>query len=285
MTPDAQRTIAVLMTCYNRRETTLACLAQLAGQELPPNARVRNFLVDDGCTDGTGSAVRTAYPEAEVLEGDGTLFWCNGMRVAWEAAAKHSPSAYLWLNDDVSLEPDAVARLLRVLDDTEVRQGVPAIVIGACRDPHSGQTSYGGQKRLGTHPARLRLLDPGTEAIPCDTFNGNIVLVSSATYRRIGGLRKFRHTMGDIDYGLRARQHGCAVVLAPGYIGTCAINTKDSLADDKNRPMREKMRLMNKRLSPWDWWRLLYAHSGWLALLYWPWPYVRVLLRLQTKAR
>ncbi len=46
------------------------------------------YLVDDGSSDGTGDAVRQAYPSVSVIRGDGTLFWNRGMRKAWEDALK-----------------------------------------------------------------------------------------------------------------------------------------------------------------------------------------------------
>ena len=42
--------LAVLMTCHNRRQKTLACLAALQRQELPPNIVLKVYLVDDGST-------------------------------------------------------------------------------------------------------------------------------------------------------------------------------------------------------------------------------------------
>jgi hypothetical protein len=121
--------IAALLTCHNRREKTVECLRALRVQTLPgwngpptaeedrrlkivdsPNSNnaahlpspisdlpspnryaIEVFLVDDGSTDGTADAVREVWPEATIIQGDGNLFWCGGMRVAWAAAAKTDP--------------------------------------------------------------------------------------------------------------------------------------------------------------------------------------------------
>lgn len=51
--------IAVLLTCFNRKEKTLACLAGLYESQKVYNERnstpieMEVFLTDDGCTDGT----------------------------------------------------------------------------------------------------------------------------------------------------------------------------------------------------------------------------------------
>jgi len=78
--------IAILMTCHNRRETTLSCLKAVFKQVLPESVTFNVFLVDDGSTDGTGDAVRSYYPSVAVLEGDGSLFWNRGMRKAFAEA-------------------------------------------------------------------------------------------------------------------------------------------------------------------------------------------------------
>lgn len=50
---DQFKRIAVLMTCHNRRETTLKCLSSLYDQALPSGVTFKTYLVDDGCADGT----------------------------------------------------------------------------------------------------------------------------------------------------------------------------------------------------------------------------------------
>ena len=55
--------IAVLITCFNRRATTLSCLEQLGLQRID-NGHLAVYRVDDGSTDGTPDVVDST---AEVL--------------------------------------------------------------------------------------------------------------------------------------------------------------------------------------------------------------------------
>ena len=47
--------IAVILTCFNRKQKTLACLEALFNQTLPADTSLTTYLVDDASTDGIGS--------------------------------------------------------------------------------------------------------------------------------------------------------------------------------------------------------------------------------------
>ena len=50
--------LAVLLTCHNRKDKTLACLESFYLAEKPVGYTFDIFLVDDGSTDGTNNAVK-----------------------------------------------------------------------------------------------------------------------------------------------------------------------------------------------------------------------------------
>jgi GT2 family glycosyltransferase len=103
--------IAVLLTCHNRVERTLACLASLVAQSWK-TGEIKVVLVDAGSVDGTVEQVRRHHPAVAIVEQSPDLYWNGGMRVALAHAHEFDPDYYLWLNDDVELDPDAVQRLL-----------------------------------------------------------------------------------------------------------------------------------------------------------------------------
>lgn len=71
--------IAVLLTVFNRRETTLTCLESLFSGSVPEGYSIEVYLTDDGCTDGTTDAVRERFPDVRIVAGDGSLYWNRGM--------------------------------------------------------------------------------------------------------------------------------------------------------------------------------------------------------------
>jgi GT2 family glycosyltransferase len=104
--------IAVLMTCHNRKLKTLVTLESLFKQTLTSEIALSVYLVDDGSTDGTSEGVQQKYPQVKLFSGDGNLFWNGGMRIAFSEAMKDEPDYYLWLNDDTVLAPEALNTLL-----------------------------------------------------------------------------------------------------------------------------------------------------------------------------
>jgi GT2 family glycosyltransferase len=209
-------TIAILMTCFNRVETTLCCLKHLFACEKPEGVVFDVYLVDDASPDRTGYIVKKRYLQISVIEGTGDLFWCGGMRLAWESAVKVKKyDGFLWLNDDTILYRNALSVLAQ-----EARSVNYGIIVGAVCDPETGQTTYGFTGNPPREP------DGTLSPIRNETMNGNVVWVPEIVWQRLGGLRSyFTHSMGDTEYGLRAQKNGVPIWLTPQHVGTCRTNT------------------------------------------------------------
>lgn len=274
--------LAVLITSHNRREKTLACLRALMTSDGIDRFELHVVLVDDGSTDGTAEAVAAAYPWVQVVHGDGSLFWCRGMHRAFDIALRRGHDYYLWLNDDSQLFHDGLVRLLDTASGMHAGQGRPVIVVGSTVDEASGKLTYGGSRRASPwQPLTLVKVQPGELAQPCDTMNGNILLIPAEAARLIGNIDPaFEHAMGDIDYGLRARRRGVTPWVAPGVHGTCANNTSLGTFRDRSLPLARRWQLMLGRKGlPWRSWLLLTRrYAGPLWPLYFVWPYAKLVV-------
>ncbi len=273
--PVSSKRVAALLTCYNRRAKTLACLEALMRQRAIEQIKIDVYLVDDGCTDGTGAAVREQYPQVTVLEGDGSLYWCGGMRMATAAAMNRDYDYYLWLNDDTILVPEAVATLFATALEVQNREGREGIIVGSCRDPETGRHSYGG--RNWSNPGAF--LPPSEHPQPCILMNGNVVLIPRCVAACVGNISpEFRQSSGDEDYGLRARQQGFHLWLAPGFLGWCAVNPRPRWTDPAV-PLRERWRSLHdpKGQPPYEIYVFGRRHHGHLWFLDLVKLYLRVL--------
>jgi GT2 family glycosyltransferase len=272
-------TVAVILTCYNRRDRTLECLRRLRVNESSTRA-LSVYLVDDASSDGTADAVRASFPEVHVIEGSGDLFWGGGMRLAFEHAVPSNPEFLLWLNDDVELDDDAISRLLEIAMALSPGE-IPAIVVGSTRDPITGATTYGGIDRTN-RLARMKftMVEPDSAVRACETMNGNIVLIPRVVYETVGNIdRKFAHWIGDFDYGLRASVAGFRVLVAPGHYGSCVLNVGTFFDQRLGRRERFRIVLTPKGLPPSQWATFCRRYGGPL----WPWfaisPYVRLVIQ------
>ncbi len=210
--------IAVLMTCFNRIETTLVCLERLFAATLPADYQLEVFLVDDASPDETGRLVKERYPDIHMIQGTGDLYWCGGMRLAWDTAAQYADyDFFLWLNDDSHLYPDA---LKTILGDYEAAPKKCCMITGAFCDPQTKEITYRVASK--THG----LLSPNGSIQPYHgVSSGNLVLISRKLFDKIGGLSKaFRHGCGDYEYAYRAGKEGYTTYLASCMCGECAAN-------------------------------------------------------------
>jgi len=268
------KTIAVLITCFNRKDKTLSCLRRLKEQTLSEDCQYEVILVDDGSTDGTSDAVSEKFPDVIIVRSEGNLYWNQGMRLAWKTAMKkHNYDYYLLLNDDTDLYNDAIKRLIETEEYNISKTGKSAIIVGSIADPVDGHLTYGGVIRVKNYIGlRFSKIEPGNEAKVCDTFNANCVLVSNEVTNEAGILsNRFTHGHGDYDYGLRAGEHGYQCLIAPGYIGTCERNQEDNTWRDPRLSFKERKQLMRsvKGSPPDEWLYFVKRHAGMLWILSW----------------
>lgn len=276
--------IAVIMTCFNRCETTLACLQALHQQTIDFDV----YLTDDGSSDGTAEAIKAEFPQVKILQGNGNLFWVGGMRLAFAEAIKNSYNYYLWLNDDTFLEKDTLHKLLKIQLYLSEQNCENSIVVGTTQDPITRKPTYGGAvKSKKWYSNKFEFLEPTQVIQQCDAMFGNCVLIPHNVVAKVGNIdAAFIHSLGDLDYALRARKNGCSIWIAPGYVGTCSKNSIRNSWADTNLPLQERLRkvlqIKGFPLKPWT--TFCARHSGSFWFIYWLLPYIRAIIGYKNLA-
>lgn len=289
--PDLEMTntsLAVLLTCFNRKQKTLDCLEAIFKQSLPSDVALHIYLVDDGSTDGTSEAIWQVYPQVNIIQGNGNLFWNGGMRLAFAEALKHNHDYFLWLNDDTHLYSNAISTLLNTAAELLSQGKTKFIVTGTTQDTESGVANYGGVRQIHRwHPFHFQIVEPSPTLQSCDTMNGNCVLIPKAVAERVGNLdAAFSHYAGDYDYGFRARKRGCTIWVAPEYVGRCTSNPSHQRYS-ANMEMSERWKrvgqpkglaLSDTTLHPFKEWTVFsMRHGGLFWFIYWLLPYRRLI--------
>ncbi|QEC78081.1 glycosyltransferase family 2 protein [Mucilaginibacter ginsenosidivorax] len=232
--------IAILLTCHNRKDTTLECLKTAYASVKKSQVKVDIYLTDDGSTDGTSEAVASQYPDVNIIKGDGNLFWGRGMISSWKEAAKYDYDFYMWLNDDSTLLEDAIDKLLK----DSALFNYQSIIAGVCKAGDSDAISYSGYLLKD----KKKLLPQGKPVI-CDFFNGNIVLIPKSVFLKVGFLDEvFHHPGGDIDYGLRAKKYGINSYISSDVVGVCETNDVLLKWCNPKVPFKERLKNFNSPL-------------------------------------
>ncbi|MEH2454342.1 glycosyltransferase family 2 protein [Nostoc sp.] len=279
-----QPQLAVIMTCFNRCETSLNCLRALAQQTKSFDI----YLTDDGSYDGTSKAVKVFYPQVQILQGNGNLFWVGGMRLAFAEAMQKDYDYYLWLNDDTILESNTLERLLTLHKKLLESGRENSILVGTTQDSITIEASYGGAvKSCKWYSNKYEFLGSTQVFQECDTMFGNCVLIPRAVVKKVGNLdAAFIHSLGDLDYGLRARKSGCSIWVVPGYVGTCGKNSiRNSWVDTKLSVLERLRKVIQVKafpLKPWT--EFCRRHSGFFWVIYWCLPYLRAIIGYKNLA-
>jgi len=240
-----QKKVAVLLTCYNRKTKTIACLTSLYNCFLPVGYSFEVYLVDDGSTDGTANTVRVHFPDVKIFMGNSNLFWAGGMRYAWKEALQSGYDAYLLLNDDVELKRDVIKSLIETHEYTVTHFAKGGIYVSSTSDKKTGMLTYGGsiiKKQIFRND--ISAIVPSENPISCQIANANILFVSANVVEKIGIFdARFIHSIADYDYTLTAYEQGFPLLVCPGIGGYCEIDHGKNWLSH-NSTLKERMRYL-----------------------------------------
>ena len=225
--------IAVLLTCFNRKNKTIACLESMLLTVKNYNDRdndkteISIFLTDDACTDGTAQAAKEICQgeDIHIVQGNGNLFWAGGMRTAWNEALNHEHKwdFFLLLNDDTILHTNALAELMDTHRYCIDRYGCPGIYSGitcATGDPET--ITYSGDVFESGAKGKWHRLGPADEPQMVDQCNANILLVPGEVVNKISIFHDgYIHGAADLDYCMQVRKAGMPALITAQIIGEC----------------------------------------------------------------
>ena len=247
----AEQSIAIVLTCHNRKEKTKRCLETIINSSTRSvEYKYKIFICDDGSDDGTREMIMSFMREMdiELIEGNGDLFWARGMAKAIEMAEKFNPDFYLMINDDVDFYPQMIEIMLR---NYQKHDDTYCAIVGCTQSSDKSDCSYGGfgwdSNGLIIQKNYRRLL-PMDSGILCKWANWNCFLLPKQLYQAVGKIDSYyEHSFADYDYSNRIIRNGYRMFVADEYIGTCDRNPKENTYLDNTLPINKRLKLLHKR--------------------------------------
>lgn len=119
--------VAIIVLTYNGISDTLACLASLERLTYPAE-RYDVVVVDNASRDGTPAQVRSAFPQAIVIENRVNLGFAAGNNVGLRYAQVHGYDYVLLLNNDTEVAPDMLEQLVAAAETDSAIAAVGPII-------------------------------------------------------------------------------------------------------------------------------------------------------------
>jgi GT2 family glycosyltransferase len=192
-------TADVVLVTWNSGEHVVRCLERLAAQD----AAHSTWVVDNASGDDTVSRIRSRFPDVTVVELEGNLGFGAAVN---RGVARGTAEAIVLVNDDVELEPGALAALLEPLADPEV-----GMVAGLTTVPGSGLVDGFGIELDVTLAAynRLRRREPSATPGLLLGPSGGLAAYRREAFEQVGGFDERFFAYGeDVDLALRLRIRG-----------------------------------------------------------------------------
>jgi GT2 family glycosyltransferase len=206
--------VFILIPAHNNRDNVLEILGCLWRQLY---SEFKIILVDDGSTDETATAVKQHFPDVVVLHGNGRMWWtgANVHGVAYILKKSKKGDFILLLNNDLTIEPDYVGRLVEA-----------SLVRGRCLvgSTNVDADNHGSMSAGVWLNDRLRMtVNSDAAAILANEIDDNVdvlpgrgMLIPIEVFSEIGNFnaRQLPHYGADYEFSIRAKRAGFRLIVS-----------------------------------------------------------------------
>jgi GT2 family glycosyltransferase len=206
--------VSVVVPTIDQDELLAVCLQSLAEQTYES---VEVIVVHGGASDGSRARAAAALPTARVLELPGNPGFAHACNVGVAAA---DGDHVLILNDDATLEPDAVAQLVRAAMQRPRDLGAACAMVRRAdlRPVVESLGNVAGHRGFGSgrYAGFVDLGQLADEAEELFSAAFTCVLLPREALAAVGPIdERYGYYYEDVDWSLRARLEGLHIVPAP----------------------------------------------------------------------
>ncbi|MCS6846136.1 MAG: glycosyltransferase family 2 protein [Anaerolineae bacterium] len=210
-----QPKVAAVILNTNRRDDTLACLETLRRNDYP---NLAILVLDNASTDGSVEAIRSAFPNVEIISLKDNRGYAGNNNVGISAALARGAEWVLVLNEDTLLAPDCIS-LLVAEGERDSRIGIVGPMVYHADEPNVIQSAGGWMdERWQAGHIGQNETDVGQFPYPRDVawVSGCAIMVRSSVINQVGMLdERFFYYWEETEWCVRARQKDWRIVHVP----------------------------------------------------------------------
>ncbi len=211
----AELRLAIVILTWNGRDDTLACLRSLRGEVGPGDAVI---VCDNGSTDGTEAAVRSAHPWVEFIQNGGNVGFAAGNNPGLRVALDRGYRWAMLLNNDTTVPTGTLDALVAHGDAHPSLGAIQPLLVSAADPTRIDSAGHQLFRCPGAIDALMGLPIAAAPREPTEVFGacGAAALLRADALRRAGPLDEDYFVLNeDVDLMFRIRLAGYDVHLLP----------------------------------------------------------------------
>jgi GT2 family glycosyltransferase len=242
--------VTIIVVTWNRRE----CVIELLNSLQHLNYHDSNIvIVDNASTDGSAEAIRNHPQPVILIENPENLGGTGGFNTGVRYALENLDQEYIWLLDnDVTVDPDALISLVRVMENNETIGFAGSKILNAFDSRYIVETgAFVEWSTASVRPLNRNIPDNGNIASLYDVDYTAIcsALLRVESLRRVGIMdERYFLLWDDMDWGLSFREAGFRVVaVSDSIVFHPPFTEKRSVAVDNYYGIRNPLLTASKR--------------------------------------
>jgi len=247
------RSVNLFVLNWNGRDLTLDCLSSLEKITYP---NVKVYVIDNGSSDNSVTAIRNQFPDYEIIELPENYGFARGNNAGFELV-KQKADYTIFLNNDTIVDPNFVEPLINAMEsNSTVKQSTPKIFYADNLD----YIWFGGGK-VSLWAGWIRHLGIRQKDSMQFSFNRNVdyatgccVCMRTVDFESIGMFDESFLMYGeDVDLSLRFRKQGGQILFVPEskiwHKVSSSIGTQFSIRKWKRKNIG-KIKIVTKHVHP-----------------------------------
>ena len=247
------RSVNLFVLNWNGRDLTLDCLFSLEKITYP---NVKVYVIDNGSSDNSVTAIRNQFPDYEIIELPENYGFARGNNAGFELV-KQKADYTIFLNNDTIVDPNFVEPLINAMESNlTVKQSTPKIFYADNLD----YIWFGGGK-VSLWAGWIRHLGIRQKDSMQFSFDRNVdyatgccVCMRTVDFESIGMFDESFFMYGeDVDLSLRFRKQGGQILFVPEskiwHKVSSSIGTQFSIRKWKRKNIG-KIKIVTKHVHP-----------------------------------